>query len=110
MLTASIVLALALTPGEFLKRAWYPSPTPTAAAYNTIEVTIGALPPGLGGAPDEAVLKAARLPLKGDVLLDFFRKRTPPAPPRERMEALIKRLGTDDGDAAQEELTAIGSP
>src|SRR5262245_40183328 len=114
MLTASIVLALALTPGRFLKleRAWYPSPPPSAAAsYNSIEVTIGALPPGLGGAPDEAVLKAARLPLKGDILLDFFRKRTPPAPPPERIEALIKRLGdAAGGDAAQDELVAIGLP
>lgn len=64
-----------------------------------------------GDGADESVLKAAKLKTSDDDLLDFFRKRTPPAPPRDKIAGLVKKLASKDptdADAAQGELTAIG--
>lgn len=133
MLTAPFVLALALLPagkpaamppkaarplalvhGLLLKEFHVPPPvSPLKADRGAIEVTVGALPSHVGGPPDEGVLKAARVPVADDGLLDFFRKRTPPAPPTDKLEALVKNLSSDDAsvaDRAQAELTAIGLP
>lgn len=107
---ACLVLTLALMPGKTLRRAEpVPSSSPTST-YAAIEVTVGALPPGVGGPPDEAILRVARLPVRGEALLAFFRLRTPPAPSRERIASLVARLSSSDADGTQDELVAIGSP
>lgn len=64
-----------------------------------------------GGPPDENVLKNAKLSVADDALLEFFRKRTPPAPERDKIAELVKKLGAKDvtdRDAAQSAITAIG--
>ncbi|MFQ3592563.1 MAG: HEAT repeat domain-containing protein [Gemmataceae bacterium] len=78
------------------------------AAALSIEVPVGPLPSDIGGPPDEAVLHNGRLNLKEESLLNFFRKRTPPAPNRATLNALIAKLETPEADAAQAELVAIG--
>ena len=111
----TLMLATSLLAGEkaLLRKKLPPFQTPsTTATANTlsIEVPVGALPSGIGGAADESILKNARLPLKGESLLNFFRKRTPPAPSRVAINALIAKLETADAEAAQEELVAVGLP
>lgn len=67
----------------------------------------------VGGPGDAAVLKNARLGATDDELVAFFRKRTPPAPAKETILDLIKRLGEKDSgaaDKAEGELNAIGPP
>jgi HEAT repeat protein len=64
-----------------------------------------------GGPGDENVLKAVKLQTTDQALLDFFRKRTPPAPAREKLDELVKKLSSKeaaDRDTAQGELTAVG--
>jgi hypothetical protein len=81
-------------------------PTPGGGSMPSVPSTLSA-----GGAPDETVIKAAKVKTTNDALLDFFRKRTPPAPARDKIAALVKRLGAkeaSDADAAQGELTALG--
>jgi len=88
-----------------------PSPsTSMARSTLSIEVPIGPLPSGIGGTPEESILRDARLPLKDEALLAFFRKRTPPSPSRATLQALIAKLQTAEADAAQAELVAIGIP
>jgi HEAT repeat protein len=111
----TLMLATSLLAGEkvLLRKKLPPVEMATATVTaNTlsIEVPVGALPSGIGGPPDESVLKNARLALKGESLLNFFRKRTPPAPTRLAINALIAKLETGDADAAQEELVAMGLP
>jgi HEAT repeat protein len=111
----TLMLATSLLAGEkaLLRKKFPPVEMPTATAQAStlsIEVPVGALPTGIGGTPDEAILKNARLPLKGESLLNFFRKRTPPAPNRAAIDALIAKLETSDADLAQEELVAVGIP
>jgi HEAT repeat protein len=64
-----------------------------------------------GGPGDENILKAVKIPTTNDYLLDFFRKRTPPAPNKARLAELVKKLSAKevaDRDAAQGQLIAIG--
>src|SRR5262245_51555435 len=64
-----------------------------------------------GGPGDENVLKAVKLQTTDQALLDFFRKRTPPAPAKEKLDELVKKLSSKeatDRDTAQGELTAVG--
>ncbi len=68
-------------------------------------------PSAVGGAGDESVLKNVKLAVTDDALLDFFRKRTPPAPDRDKISELVKQLGGKDEadrDSAQAQLIAIG--
>jgi HEAT repeat protein len=81
-----IVLALALVPAD--------DPAPPERS-----------PAGEGG---ESLLTTARLQ-KDEALLDFFRKRTPPAPPRGVIERLARALASDEADAAQAELIRLGA-
>ncbi|MFO0877307.1 MAG: HEAT repeat domain-containing protein [Gemmataceae bacterium] len=72
-----------------------------------------AMKPGtaIGGPADEALLRNARLQTTDDALLAFFRLRTPPAPAREKIDELVRKLGDADPnlrDAAQADLTGIG--
>jgi hypothetical protein len=60
---------------------------------------------------DEEALKAANVGTTGPALLDFFRKRTAPAPGRERLAELTRQLGDKDRgarDRAAGELVAWG--
>src|SRR5262245_43758348 len=50
----------------------------------------------VGGPADESVLKNAKLATTDDALLEFFRKRTPPSPPRERIDELVKKLSAKE--------------
>jgi HEAT repeat protein len=64
-----------------------------------------------GGPGDESVLKAVKLQTTDDALLDFFRKRTPPAPARALLVAVVKQLHAAEPavrDAAQAHLIAVG--
>jgi HEAT repeat protein len=64
-----------------------------------------------GGPGDENVLKAVKLSTTDEGLLDFFRRRTPPAPTKDRLGELVKKLSAKepiDRDAAQGQLIAIG--
>src|SRR5690349_21309383 len=57
-----------------------------------------------------STLAAARLKTTDEALLDFFRKRTPPGPPRDAVERLTKALGAKaktDADAAEGELISL---
>lgn len=124
MLVAPVVLALALAPAQVEKAPPIP-PAPAAIRLGGVKLAPAALParavpPGMpgvgpggavGGPGDEATLRAAKLPTTDDGLLDFFRKRTPPAPPRDHVADRVKKLSTADlseRDKAQAELTAIG--
>ncbi len=62
-------------------------------------------------AGDETVLKGVKIDPTDAGLLNFFKKRTPPAPPNEDMTALLKKLSSTKGaeaDEAQAELICIG--
>jgi HEAT repeat protein len=64
-----------------------------------------------GGVGDENVLRNARLQTTNEALLDFFRQRTPPAPPKAKLAELVKKLSakeSTDRDTAQGQLAAIG--
>jgi HEAT repeat protein len=109
----SLFLAAMLLPGkEIVKKPDFvpPATTGNASTYSAIEVTVGALPSGIGGVPEEAVLEKGRLTLRAEPLLDFFRKRTPPGPSRAAIDALVAKLTGPQADSAQQELTAIGLP
>lgn len=132
MLVAPVVVALALAPAQKEKKADLPPPPPAAmlklagralAPALAVPAARGRVAPppsmpgvgpasgGVGGPGEEAVLKAAKLATTDQALLDFFRKRTPPAPPRGRIADLVKRLSAPDLDAreaARGELTALG--
>ena len=138
MFVAPFVLALALTAGEAPPVAARPKvPVPAAKAKAALPVArpvmvgqlgkgLRAIPPpmpalitapggspaaSVGGVGDEAVLKAVKLQTTDDALLDFFRKRTPPAPAKETLVELVKKLGGKDPavcDAAQAHLIAVG--
>jgi HEAT repeat protein len=84
---------------------------------NVIGVPPGGAAPGgrasiaIGGPGDEEILKAVKLGTTDNDLLDFFRKRTPPAPERDKIADIVKQLGSKDlgdRDRAQAHLIAIG--
>jgi HEAT repeat protein len=124
MLVAPIVVALSLAPAQVKEKAPPPPPAPAVRiklAKTAIAPARAVPPPGLpgvggasdgvGGPGEESVLKAAKLATTDQALLDFFRKRTPPAPPPEHIGALVKKLSgadLDARDAAQAELTTLG--
>lgn len=129
MLVAPIVLTLALLPEQKVVPvpALPPPPAPPLVILGGLRVrgmagqvgmpgvptAPGVARPAAGGPPDENVLKAAKLGTTDAALLDFFRKRTPPAAPRPKIDELVKKLGSAEPpvrDAAQAELTAIGQP
>ncbi len=61
---------------------------------------------------DEQTLKEAKLPLDGPGLLEFFRKRTPSEGFRDKVQALVRKLGDDSFDVrekASQELTTMGA-
>jgi HEAT repeat protein len=68
-------------------------------------------PTPAGPTGDGAVLKAAHLSDSGPELLQFFRRRTPPAPGADRLAELVRQLG-DKSEAARqraaEELVGLG--
>jgi HEAT repeat protein len=136
MFVAPLTLALALAAAEKPiapakgKAAARPAPAAAvrlaqlkAVARPVAPIAIPPLgPPGSGSVPatptlapggvgDENFLKNLKIPTTDDALLAFFRKRTPPAPDRDRIVELVKKLGAkdpNDRDAAQGELIAIG--
>lgn len=139
MLVAPFVLALALVPAERLADAapvliarqrglkelpFIPVPPPPPVKLGGGRLIGPGLPlapvmPGssstltsaVGGPGDEAVLTGAKVGTTAEALLDFFRQRTPPAPPREKIDELVKKLASNDlkeRDQAQAQLTAIG--
>jgi HEAT repeat protein len=62
-------------------------------------------------AADEELLRAAHIPTDGPGLLEFFRKRTPDAQTRSRIEELIGQLGSSafiQRERAGRELTSFG--
>jgi HEAT repeat protein len=68
-------------------------------------------PSGMGG--DESVLKNAKVSTTSRGLLNFLRRRTPPAPDKEKIAELVKQLSSKDSskqDEAQGELVCIGQP
>jgi hypothetical protein len=61
---------------------------------------------------EESLLTAAHLQTSDKALLDFFRKRTPPAPPRDVLEQAAQKLASAnaaEADAAQVELNSLGT-
>jgi HEAT repeat protein len=67
--------------------------------------------PGSDIVADENLLKAAGLPPTDAALLEFFRKRVPPAPPREAIAKFVDQLGDKvpgARDQAAEVLIAVG--
>src|SRR4051794_9369940 len=114
MFAAPFVLALVLTPGQTPPKV----PLPAAKAKVVLRVArqgkavqfgglralqpvppapVSAPPAGspllaAGGVGDENVLKAVKLQTTDDALLDFFRKRTPPAPAKQQLVELVKKL------------------
>src|SRR5689334_17248927 len=108
MLVAPITLALALsaTPAPVakpvvfkqkafaVKRPWIePTPTPSTTTHSDEDDTP---PVAQGGPGDENVLKNVKLGTSDDALIEFFKKRTPPAPEPEKIAELVKAL--DDKD------------
>ena len=62
-------------------------------------------------ASDDQILKGAHLGTDGPALIDFFHKRSTPAPDKAHLDALIAKLGdknTENADGAAGELVAIG--
>jgi HEAT repeat protein len=109
-----LVLVLGLAPGEkvFIPAIPQPPiPVPAGGGIGTTPAHLGSLSTTAGGPGDEEILKRAKLGVKDEELLEFFRKRTPPAPNREALLALVKKLANKDtADAAQADLVAIGLP
>jgi HEAT repeat protein len=121
MFTAPIVLALGLLPAD---KPVVPPPPPGPALKAPPGPVAGADRPGIappveltpalptsGGTGDPAILEAVKLKTTDDTLLDFFRKRTPPAPELEKISALARNLGSDkvsEADGAQAALISIG--
>ncbi|MFO0846465.1 MAG: HEAT repeat domain-containing protein [Gemmataceae bacterium] len=130
MFVAHAVLTLALLPGQKVvpvPAVAPPAPpvlilggmraVPAQAAFTIglpgVPTAPGVARPAAGGPPDENLLRAARLATSDAGLLDFFRKRTPPAAPRSRIDDMVKRLSSGEPaqrDTAQAELTAVGQP
>jgi HEAT repeat protein len=97
-----LMLALSTAPGQPPTRAVPPIPP---------------MPPGTPAAPavggDEGVLRAAKLETSDEALLNFFRKRTPPAPDGKTLADLANKLASKtltEADAAHAELVSIGLP
>lgn len=122
MLTVPITLALALSAmpapparevalGQKMARPWIePTPAPSTTTTSDEDDTP---PVAQGGPGDENVLKTAKLGTSDDALIDFFKKRTPPAPEPAKVAALVASLSDKDektADAAQAALIAIGQP
>jgi HEAT repeat protein len=87
-----------------LKEIFVPPPPPAATGTPSL---LASVPPG----GDENVLKNLKIDPADAGLLNFFKKRTPPAPAQEDMAALIKKLSSPkaaEADAAQGELICIG--
>ncbi len=62
-------------------------------------------------ASDEQILKAAHLGADGPALIDFFRKRSAPAPDKAKLDALIAKFAdktAETADRAVGEVVAIG--
>jgi hypothetical protein len=67
----------------------------------------------LAAPADDSALAAARIPATDKAILNFFHKRSQPAPPRAAIEKLAQALNSEDAaeaDAAQAELVSIGAP
>ncbi|MFO0926731.1 MAG: HEAT repeat domain-containing protein [Gemmataceae bacterium] len=132
MFVASVVVALGLLPGQKAVPLAVKQPVPPPPVLaQPIVVPLGIpVPPPAGfpmtapgqpgpatatpgGPGDEAVLRAARIGPTDADLIAFFRQRTPPAPPREQLDALVRQLGAKepaDRDAAHARLVSIGLP
>ncbi|MFM7150035.1 MAG: HEAT repeat domain-containing protein, partial [Gemmataceae bacterium] len=68
-------------------------------------------PSRAGGPADESILLASRVGTTPEALIEFFRQRTPPHPPREQIEELVNKLSSadpGDRDRAQARLVSIG--
>jgi outer membrane protein assembly factor BamB/HEAT repeat protein len=104
MHVAPLVLLLAVVPAQ--RKVVQPGP----AATQSIPVATPTAPGNLA-ANDVQTLKAAHLEATDAVLLNFFRKRVPPGPDKERIAALVKQLGdptpTTRAQAAAE-LVSLG--
>jgi len=86
-----------------LLAATLPSGQPTGSAVGVQPLV--ALP------GDEAALKAVSLPTTPAALLDFFRRRTSPAPALDRLTDLVQKFGdTARRDQAMAELIGHGQP
>ena len=83
-----------------IKRPWIGpiAESPVVSSSDEDEDEYG--PANVGGPGDPKTLEAARLASSDDALLDFFQKRTPPAPSREKIAELVKQLG-DKAKAAK---------
>ncbi len=76
-----------------------------------VDLSARAAGAGADSAADEELLRAANIPTDGPGLLDFFRKRTPDAPTRSRIQTLIRQLGSSvfaQRERAGRELVSFG--
>ncbi len=90
-------------PALMLLLAALPSGQPTGPSVG--------VPPLVALPGDEAALKAVALPSTPTALLDFFRRRTAPAPALEQLTDLVRQLGAADAarrDQAMAELIGHG--
>jgi HEAT repeat protein len=99
-------IAIAVDAVEFIgKRPWFPPPPPPPDSGPS-KITVAP-----GGPGDASVLKTVKIDVTDSSLLNFFRKRTPPAPDREKIVDAVKKLSSKtsaDRDEGQAELIAIG--
>jgi hypothetical protein len=59
------------------------------------------------GAPDERILKKAKIGTASTALLDFVRQRTPAAAAFKRAKELVGKLGNDDYEVRQQATAAL---
>jgi HEAT repeat protein len=98
MLVAYLHLLVAAQPALPVKKPPVPVPPPAP-----MKATLAAT--------DDQVLKAANLGTDGPALLEFFHKRSAPAPEQAQLEALLARLGdktAETADKAVGELICLG--
>ncbi|HZT82601.1 MAG TPA: HEAT repeat domain-containing protein, partial [Gemmataceae bacterium] len=84
-----------------------------AAVALLLAVAGRAAPPAEETAADEKLLKEAKVATDGPGLLAFLRKRVPDDEGRQKVAALVRRLGSDDFPAREEAtkaLVAVGPP
>jgi HEAT repeat protein len=109
MFAAPLALALATLPAQLPPPVGIKMALPPGAV---MKPPPGPPAPGLSlAAGGEAALRSVWIDTSSAGLLDFFRKRTPPAPPKDTIAALVKKLSSKNDaerDAASGALVSIG--